>query len=107
MPFSSAEERAIHFQKHGGGVGAATELAYEEMADAFMTGAMTLVMRECIRPNLTDRVRMNIANRHLAVAIVVSGVLKTYYVVALHSIASHGNSSIAAYFNYECTRTDL
>ena len=107
MPFSTAEERAIHFQKHGGGVGAATELAYEAMADAFMAGAMTLVMRECIRPNGTDRVRMNIANRHLAVAIVVSGVLKTYYVVALHSINGHGHGSVTAYFNYECTRTDL
>ena len=106
MPFSSVDQRAIHFKKHGGGVGAATELQYEEMADAFMTGAMTLAMRECIR-NGTDRVRMNIANRHLGVAIVISGVLRTYYVVALHSIRGHGNGSVTAYFNYECTRTDL
>ena len=107
MPFSSVEERAIHFKKHGSGVGAVTELQYEQMADAFMTSALTLVMRECTRPNGTDRVRMNIANRHLGVAIVISGVLKTYYVVALHSIRGHGNGSVTAYFNYECTRTDL
>lgn len=106
MPFSSVEERALHFRKHGGRVGASTELEYEEMADAFMTGRMTLIMRECIR-NGKDRVRMNIANRHLGVAIVVSGVLRTYYVVPLHSIKSHGQGSVTAYFNYECSRTDL
>jgi hypothetical protein len=55
MPFADANQRAIYFLKHGREFGAADELQYEQMADGFLGGPMTIAMRECVRPNGTDR----------------------------------------------------
>lgn len=84
MPFASALERAIHFKKHGSEFAATTELQYERMADAFMAAPMTLSMRECIRPNGTDRLRINVANNHFGVGIVASPMVRTFYIVPVH-----------------------
>lgn len=105
MPFANADERAMHFQRHGREFGAGTELEYEQMADAFMISPLTLTMRECIRPNRTDRVRINIANNHFGVGVVASAVIRTFYVVPLHKVIRRGG--IVALFNYECARTDI
>ena len=105
MPFSSPEEGAIHFLKHGHKFGAATELEYEQMADTFMTEPMTLTRRECIRPNGTDRLRFDIANNHFGVAVVASAIIKTYYVIKAFTIQHHGGK--VAYFTFECGRTDV
>jgi len=37
--------------------------------------------------------------------VVISGVIKTFYVVPLHSINNRG--TVGDYFAYECGRTDL
>ena len=105
MPFSTAEERAIHFQKHGHEFQAATEVEYEQMADLFMTRAMNITMRECIRPNRTDRLRFDISNDHFGVAIVQTTTLKTYYIVPFFKIYRRGGK--ANFFAYECARTDV
>jgi hypothetical protein len=81
MPFANPIERAIHFQKHGHEFGAGSETEYENLADVFMTGPLVLTMRECIRPNGNDRVRVNIANNHFAVGVVQSDIVKTYFIV--------------------------
>jgi hypothetical protein len=105
MPFANDYERDIHFKKHGSEFGAATEIQYEQMADAFMTGPMVLTMRECVRPNGTDRLRINIANKHFGVAVVASAILKTYYIVPFHRSVRH--QGIVGFYNFECARTDV
>jgi hypothetical protein len=92
MPFSSVNERDIHFAKHGQKVGAADAAQYENMADAFMFGAMTLSMAECVRTD-TDRVRLNYLNRHFGVAQVAPEFVKTFYPVAQHTVAHHGGAA--------------
>jgi len=42
MPFADADRRAIDFAKYGREFGAANELQYEQMADGFLGGAMTI-----------------------------------------------------------------
>ncbi len=105
MPFANADERAIHFQRHGHEFGAGNELQYETMADAFMGAPMTLTMRECVRPNGTHRVRLNVANKHFGVAVVVAGIILTFYIVPLHKLIRRGG--IANFFVYECARTNI
>jgi hypothetical protein len=105
MPFASPDERAIHFQKHGHEFGAANEVEYEQMADAFMVRAMNITMRECTRPNNTDRVRLDISNDHFGVAIVQSTTVKTFYIVPFFKIHRRGGK--LPFFAYECARTDL
>jgi hypothetical protein len=105
MPFASAFERAIHFKKHGHEFGAATELQYEQMADTFMVAPMALTVRECVRPNGTDRLRINIANHHFGVAVVATTIILTYYIVPLHQITRR--DGIVGFFEYECARTDV
>jgi hypothetical protein len=102
MPFASPDERAIHYKKHGLKFGAADELQYEQMADAFMTAVLTLTMRECVRPGGIDRLRVNIANKHFGVGIVQTTTIRTFYIVPIHSINAHGG--IAGYFTYQCGR---
>jgi len=105
MPFANAFERDIHFKKHGSDFGAATEIQYEQMADAFMTAPLTLTMRQCVRPNGTDRVRINIANKHFGVGAVASAIIQTYYIVPFHRYVRR--NGIVGFFNYECARTDI
>lgn len=106
MPFADANLRAIHFLKHGREFGAVDELQYEQMADGFLGGAMTIAMRECVRPNGTDRLRANIANNHFGVAIVGCAIIRTYYIVPPHQIVGR-TGTIAKFFGYECARTDI
>lgn len=105
MPFANAEERALHFARHGSALGAATELDYETMAETFMTSPMTITTRECFRQNGIDRLRINVANRHFAVAVVVSDTIRTYYVVPSHKIFRRGG--VAQFFSHECARIDV
>lgn len=105
MPFANAQERALHFQKHGREFRAADEIQYEQMADAFMGGPMTLTTRQCIRPDQIDRLRFNIANDHFGAAIVQSTTLKTFYIVPFVRIHRRGGK--VQFFAYECGRTNL
>ncbi len=105
MPFANADERAMHFQRHGHEFGAGNELQYETLADAFMAAPMTLTMRECVRLNRTHRVRLNVANKHFGVAVVVAGIILTFYIVPLHKLIRRGG--IANFFVYECARTNI
>lgn len=105
MPFSTAQERALHFQKHGREFKAATEVEYEQMADAFMGQPMTITTRECIRPQGIDRLRFNVANDHFGAAIVASTIIKTFYIVRLGTIKHHGGKT--AFFGYECARSEV
>ena len=105
MPFANAEERSLHFARHGHEFAASDALQYEGMADAFMAAPMTITTRECIRPNQTHRVRLNVANKHFGVAVVQSEIILTYYIVPLHKVIRRGG--IATFFTYECSRTDL
>lgn len=106
MPFANEYERDIHFSKHGRKFGTANAADYESMADAFMFGAMTLTMRECIQANTVNRLRFNSFNRHFGVANVAAPeFLKTFYPVPLHTIAHHHGP--ANYFAYQCGRMDL
>jgi hypothetical protein len=105
MPFSSQYERAIHFERHGRLLRAATELEYEQMADALMFNPMTLAMRECIRPDGIDRLRFDVSNDHFGAAIVQTPTLKTFYMVTAFMIRVRGGKK--AFFDYECARTDV
>ena len=105
MPFANAEERDLHFKKHGHKFNAPNAIAYEQMADAFMFGPRTLTTREDFRANLIDRLRYNFANRHFGVASIAPEFVRTFYPVPLHTVNHHGGS--AAYFAYECARTDI
>ncbi len=104
MPFANADERAMHFERHGHEFGAVDEVQYERMADAFMVGPMTITTRECVRPNRTHRVRLNYVNKHFGVAVVNGEIVLTYYIVPLHKIIRRGG--IAAVFAYECGRNE-
>jgi hypothetical protein len=106
MPFADADRRAIHFAKYGRQFGAADELEYEQMADGFLGGAMTISMRECVRPNGTDRLRVNIANNHFGAAAVGCDIIKTYYIVPAHQIIRR-TGTVTKFFTYECARTEL
>ncbi len=70
-----------------------------------MVAPMTIAMRECVRPNGTDRVRMNLTNKHFAVAVVASTIIQTFYIVPLHKLIRRGGP--VPFFNYECARTDI
>jgi hypothetical protein len=105
MPFADVNQRAIHFAKHGHEFGAADELQYERMADRFLSGPMTMSMRECVRPNGTDRLRVNMANNHFGVAVIACAIIKTYYIVPTHQIIRR-TGTVTRFFNYECARTD-
>lgn len=105
MPFLSQFQRDIHFQKHGREFNAADAVEYERMADEFMFGAMTLVMRECVRANGNERLRFSVAHHHFGAANLAPEFIKTFYRVPMHTVNRHGGS--ASYFNYECGRMDL
>jgi hypothetical protein len=106
MPFASEFERDIHFSKHGHKFGAADPTAYEKMADAFMFGAMTLTMRECLQPARVNRLRYNSFNRHFGVALAAPPeYVKTFHPVPHHEIQHRGGAT--QYFDYECNRIDL
>jgi hypothetical protein len=105
MPFADATQRAIHFAKHGREFGATDELHYEQMADGFLAGQLSLAMRECFRPNGIDRLRVNIVNKHFGVAVVACAIIRTYYIVPSHQIVRR-TGTIVKFFNYECARTD-
>lgn len=105
MPFANPFQRAIHFQKHGHEFAASSAIEYEQMADAFMTSPLLLTMRECIRPGGSDRVRINIANKHFGVAIVSSSVIKTFYIIPVHQILRRGD--VTSFFSYECARINV
>jgi hypothetical protein len=105
MPFANPYERDIHFQKHGHKFNAADATDYENMADAFMYGAMTIIMRECMQPNMINRLRYNLANRYFGVACLAPVFVKTFFPVPLHTVTHHGGGT--GFFAHQCGRTDL
>lgn len=67
----------IHFYKHGTAVGAATRADYEQKADQFIGGPLTLGRLECQR-SMGDRVRYNVLTDEFAV-VTRAGFIRTYY----------------------------
>ena len=102
MPFASPNERAIHFAKHGHKFGARSDIEYERLADAFMSGAMDADTWECVRPGRVNRVRFRTTNRHLGIACIHPAFIRTFYPVSAGHVAHYGGS--AKYFAYECGR---
>jgi hypothetical protein len=105
MPFPNSLQRSIHFHKHGHEFGAADEIHYEHMADAFMFGIMNASTRECVRPNRRDRLRFDDSNRHFGAACVQPVVLKTFYLVSFLKVMRRGGAG--GFFAHECARMDL
>ncbi len=93
MPFSTALNRAMHFRKHGHEFGAADEVDYDRMADAFMFGAMNASTHECVRPNAIDRLRFDDSNRTFGAACLRPVVLKTFYTVSFLKVMRRGRNS--------------
>jgi hypothetical protein len=105
MPFVNDYERDIHFKKHGNKFNATDAVQYENMADAFMFGAIKVSMIEGNRKNLIDRIRFNLANRHFGVASINPEFVKTFYPVSLHTVTHYGGGR--GYFEFERDRTDV
>ena len=98
-------ERNLHFARHGAEFGARDEMHYEQMADSFMFGQITVGVTQCVRPNNTDRLRFNDANKHFGVACTGPIFLRTYFLVGAAKIAKHHGGP--GFFAYECARTTL
>lgn len=105
MPFASQMERDIHFKKHGHKFGVASAEEYEKMADQFMIGSLNPNTRECARPNGADRLRFDLVTLHFGVASTSPNFIRTFYPVERRIVVRHGGP--AAYFTYECGRTNL
>lgn len=102
MPFATATERDIHFKRHGHEFGAASAIEYEQLADAFMYGPMSVNVHECIRPNGTRRNRMHFVTVHFGVAVVNRNVLITFYIPSPSTVKRHGG--VAKLFADYCAR---
>jgi hypothetical protein len=90
VPFASVLERDIHFKRHGPEFGIGTADQYEQIADAFMFGAMNADTHECIRPSGIKRNRMDFVTVHFGVAVVRHDVLVTFYIPTPDTVRRHG-----------------
>ena|ERR1017187_5335453 len=90
VPFATVLKRDIHFIKHGHEFGAATATECEQMADAFMFGAINADTHECITPSRQRRKRMNFTNVHFGAAIIVPSILLTFYIPRPDTVLIHG-----------------
>lgn len=97
-------ELQIHFAKHGREFGLlpGQERDYEQMADALMFGVMAGNIGECIRPNNTDRLRIDRRNIYFGVASIVPQYVRTFYVPKPEKLARHGGQH--GFFRFECGR---
>jgi hypothetical protein len=95
-------ELSTHFRKHGHKFGVTTETDYEQLAEQFLFGAMDGDTQDCIRPDGIDRVRFKNGNRHLGVAIIAPGFVRTFYPVEARHIARCGGAT--GYLAFECNR---
>jgi hypothetical protein len=102
MPFADPWERDIHFARHGHEFGVGDPAAYEELADAFMYGAMAATTHECTRPQGMDRIRFNFTSYHEAIARLEPPSLKTFFIVRSKTVARHGGP--AGHFAWDCGR---
>jgi hypothetical protein len=90
VPFATADELSIHFQKHGHKFGAATEADYEKMADAFMSNAWNPGLFDCIRNiSTSDRIRLEGATLFFGIAFGVL-TLRSFYPKDANAIAAGG-----------------
>jgi pyocin large subunit-like protein len=97
-------QRDIHFRRHGHEFGVGTAAEYEQMADAFLFGAMNADTHECFRPNGNLRDRMDFVTVHFGVAIRVRPVVATFYIPTPNTVARHGG--VAQLFLDYCARPD-
>lgn|SRR5271166_3888711 len=104
VPFASVMERDIHFRRHGHEFGVGTPDEYEQMADAFMFGAMDADTHECIQASKPRRNRMSFATLHFGVAVVAvpPETLLTFYLPRPSTVARHGG--VANLFADYCAR---
>ena len=102
VPFHSARQRAIHFQRHGNAFGAANEFDYERMAEAFMAAPIHSDMHECYRTTGTlDRIRLDALTLHFGVAYNVV-IIRTYFIRSASEIARSGGP--AAFVAAKCAQ---
>lgn len=97
-------QRDIHFKRHGHEFGTATAREYEQLADAFMFGAMNANTHECVRPNRVLRDRMDFVTVHFGVAVIPRPELVTFYIPRPDTVARHGGA--AGLFAHYCAMLD-
>jgi hypothetical protein len=104
VPFASVMERNIHFSRHGHEFGFATPDEYEQVADAFMFGAMNADTHECIQASKPRRNRMDFVTVHFGVAVAVAApeVLLTFYIPRPDTVIRHGG--VPGLFAHYCAR---
>jgi hypothetical protein len=101
VPFRLPIHRAKHFMRHGHEFGAADELEYERMADAFMQSPLLSTMIQCIRTITPfDRLRLDSGTRFYGVE-APSAYLKTFMVKDAFNIAYRGGP--AGFIAHKCT----
>ena len=100
MPFITAQRRVTKYLKHGAEFGAASEVQFETMADAFCTGVRDPTTTfECTRPRGMV-LRYNPSTEAFGV-LNSSGMILTYY---KPRPVIHGKANNCAYFLEECSK---
>lgn len=95
MPFADVITLNFHFDKHKNEFSFASEIEYQQAADAFMSGPLTSPVRECVR-STGDRVRFDRRTGWIAIQ-APSGFLKTF-----HRPSQKWKDRV--YFEWECKR---
>ena len=98
--FATPADQADHFLHHGEDFDATSEIAYEEMAIAFLNGRSDRDIVEGIRHSNGGTVRFDRATQTFAV-MRSDGIVKTFY---QPNPKWHGFSSNLAYFQSECKK---
>ena len=106
MPFASQYERAIHFDLHGHEFGAADEIEYERMADAFMSQMVSPMVQQCRRRKADrttgDRVRLHFQFLHFGTAHGTPEVIRTFYIPPVARVNRFGGPAL--YLRRECDK---
>jgi hypothetical protein len=104
VPFANPVTRDKHFQRHGHKVAARDPAHYEQLADAFMSGAMDADTQEGVRIINGDRIRLHFVDYRFGVASHPL-IVRTFYTIAASQIAYRGGCG--PYLAHQCARTDL
>jgi hypothetical protein len=100
VPFASPRQLILHFVKHGHKFGAASELDYEQMADAFMSEPLNGDLHECISPH-GARCRNRIQASTLYFGVALHAIIRTFHPKDANGVAKRGGP--AAYVAYKCS----
>jgi pyocin large subunit-like protein len=75
--FMNARQRNRHFNEHGADFGASNAREYEDAADRFLGGTLSVGMHECTRKQ-GDKIRFDPRSQEFGV-IDSGGIIRTYY----------------------------